>query len=326
MKRGTKIKSPNTDEVYCISDCCGRGSFGSVFRAYSDKSKAVVAVKLIDMSPAKEQVDMILREVSLNQRAYVSSNGRCPRFIDAFALNVKKMGSSRTFVVIVSEYIDGMSLLDLIQANETLSETFATYILHEVAAFLRSIHSERMIHRDIKSSNILVSSSGAIYVCDFGVARVLSEQLPTTSTLSGTPFWMAPEILSGESYDVAVDVYSLGITCIEMVHGQPPIPEGLRNPSDAFLLVQELRRRIGNIPELDRTQFSRPFREIVSGCVNLDPVSRLTASEVVDRIRHCFSEEKTQKCVGTLTMGSFNPRLALAELVKQTLSKNHNHD
>jgi serine/threonine protein kinase len=196
---------------------------------------------------------------------------------------------------------------------------------------LRSMHAENMLHRDIKSSNILVSKTGAVYVCDFGVARILSDQLPCTSTLSGTPFWMAPEILLGESYNVAVDLYSLGITSIEMVLGQPPIPEGLKNQTDAFLLVQELRNRIDKIKELDRSLFSRPFREIVAGCVNIDPEHRLTASDVIERIRDSFSDRTrhipagsgsicSHKCIPTLMMGSFNPKTAMGEFVKYTIS------
>ena len=328
MGRTMKILSPQTQELYVLRECCGRGSYGSVFRAKAEKSKAVVAAKLVDISAVNEQKEMILKEINLNQRAYTSSNGRCPRFIEAFELQVQKERKTQNYVVIITEYIDGISLQELIHSNEALSETFATYIFHEVAAFLRSIQFDKMIHRDIKSANILVSKEGAVFVCDFGVGRVLSDCMTSTSTLSGTPFWMAPEILQCEAYTTQVDVYSLGITVIEMVTGKPPIPEGVKNVTDGFQLVHELRKRIGTVPALDNSQFSRKFRELVAGCVEIDPSRRLTAQEVVLRIRDEFGDGSpgsgsSHRCVGTLMMGGFNPKLALGQLVRITLSK-HN--
>jgi serine/threonine protein kinase len=331
MGRNMKIASPLSGEVYALQRCCGKGSYGSVYKAKAGRSQNIVAVKLVDIYTVNDQKDMILGEINLNMRAFTASNGRCPRFIEAFELTIKKRMRNHNYVVIVTEFIDGISLLDLILCNQILSETFAIYIIHEVASFLGSLHAENMIHRDIKSANILISKDGTVFVCDFGVGRVLTDITTSASTLSGTPFWMAPEMLRNEPYTTVVDVYSLGITAIEMVSGKPPIPEGVKSTGDGFHLVNELRKRIGKLPPLDPSLFSRSFREIVASCTAIDPQCRIGALEVVERIRNYNGNQihhvasstgsmRSHRCIGTMMMGGFNPKAALAELVRITLS------
>jgi serine/threonine-protein kinase 24/25/MST4 len=333
IKVGSKIQSPNSGDLYTLLQKCGHGSFGVVYKARPTKSQALVAVKLVDVSSMQEDVDMIIREVSLTEKAHTISAGRCPKFFEAFALKIEdKNGRSKQYIVIVIEYIEGVSVANLFQDDRPLSETFALHITHEVAACLQSLHLEGFIHRDVKSSNVLVSKSGEVYLCDFGVAKILSA--PSTSTLSGTPFWMAPEMIAGEQYNSAVDIYSLGITAVEMVTGAPPIAKGISPTTDAHMMIAELKKVGGVDPGLDQTIFSRFFRDIVAGCLKSDPTTRFSAQEVVGRIKkHCCPTEKSahagsgsissNRSISTLMMGSFNPKLALGALVTAHLNSKH---
>jgi serine/threonine protein kinase len=331
VRKKTKIFSPQTGDTYILMDRCGEGSFGIVYRALRESCGNAVAIKLVDISAMKEQKDVILREVRLNSRAFTASNGRCPKFIEVLEISSETILRKQSTIAIVTEFIDGLSLQELIAKTGTLSETFATFIIYEVSAFLKSIHAENMLHRDIKSSNILLGKDGSVYVCDFGVGRFLINSSGVASTLSGTPIYMAPEMISSDTHSFGVDIYSLGITAIEMLLGpsEEASRDYLRGGMNKTDLIQELRRGYTAPRQLDPGLFSRHIREIVEGCVLPDPQSRWCAGDVVDRIRDQYTDKPriahagsgsvtsaSHRCLGTLMMGSFNPKIALAQLVK----------
>jgi len=169
------------------------------------------------------------------------------------------------------EYLEAGSLSDILSETGTLDEESIAYVMRELITALAYLHAERKIHRDIKAGNMLVSGEGDIKLADFGVTGQLTESVNKRQTRVGTPYWMAPEVITETSYDSLADVWSVGITAIELAHGKPPYATKY-HPMKAIFLIPK------NPPPILEGQFSPIFKNFVSACLQKDPTSRYSAS------------------------------------------------
>nr|XP_060467509.1 LOW QUALITY PROTEIN: serine/threonine-protein kinase 3 [Panthera onca] len=250
------------EEVFDVLEKLGEGSYGSVFKAIHKESGQVVAIKQV---PVESDLQEIIKEISIMQQCdspYV----------------VKYYGSyfKNTDLWIVMEYCGAGSVSDIIRLrNKTLTEDEIATILKSTLKGLEYLHFMRKIHRDIKAGNILLNTEGHAKLADFGVAGQLTDTMAKRNTVIGTPFWMAPEVIQEIGYNCVADIWSLGITSIEMAEGKPPYAD--IHPMRAIFMIPTNPPPTFRKPEL----WSDDFTDFVKKCLVKNPEQRATATQLL---------------------------------------------
>ncbi|KAL9311307.1 putative protein kinase STE-STE20-Fray family transcription factor bZIP family [Arabidopsis thaliana] len=261
---------------YELFEEVGEGVSATVYRARCIALNEIVAVKILDLEKCRNDLETIRKEV------HIMSLIDHPNLLKA---HCSFIDSSSLWIVM--PYMSGGSCFHLMKSvyPEGLEQPIIATLLREVLKALVYLHRQGHIHRDVKAGNILIHSKGVVKLGDFGVSACMfdsGERMQTRNTFVGTPCWMAPEVMQQlDGYDFKADIWSFGITALELAHGHAPFS---KYPPMKVLLMT-----LQNAPprlDYDRDKkFSKSFRELIAACLVKDPKKRPTAAKL---LKHPF--------------------------------------
>ena len=297
-KNKTKINEPkfydilsipsNPEDLFTLLYPIGNGGFGKVYKAMHNSSKQIYAIKIIDYTKGSNNDKS---NISFNYNS-IQQETSLMRLVNKSDYIIKYYGSyfsrESNTIWLILEYCSSGSAVDLmLSMGRTLSEVEVSTIMEMVLKGLIYIHKLNLIHRDIKGANIMLSEDGYAKLGDFGIGIQMTDDEYRTSK-KGSPHWMSPQVILNKNYDMKTDIWSLGITCLELVEGEPPF---------ADLNPDEVMEQIANNPPkaediIDVKEHTDEFIDFVNLCLEINPKKRPSADVL---IKHQFIKKYSKK-------------------------------
>ncbi|KAG0026192.1 hypothetical protein BGZ81_006564 [Podila clonocystis] len=282
----------NNPEDYDIRLPIGYGSSAVVYNAYYKPLNKRVAIKVIDLDMfERNQIDELRRET---QVMALCKHPNVLRVNGAFVTDSK--------LYIVTPYLSAGSCLDIMKAAypSGFDEISIATILKQALQGLDYLHKNGHIHRDVKAGNLLVDNDGSVLLADFGVSSSLMEsgdRCGMRKTFVGTPCWMAPEVMEQAGYDYKADIWSFGITAIELATGHAPFAK--------YPPIKVLMLTLSNDPptldrETTKHRYSKIFKEMIDMCLQKDPSRRPTADKLLSHPFFKLAKKKSYLVSGLL--------------------------
>ena len=274
----------------------GAGMFGTVYQAMNLTTGELLAVKTLKLSEDRPSFEKDL--ANIRRELCILRSMDHPNIIKYFQTDFVTEDCS---VDILMEYIPSGSLNSLIAKYRELNEAVIRNYTKQLLRGLEYLHGLGIVHRDLKSANILVSEDGVLKLSDFGCSRKFDTENSWSQSFKGSPYWMAPEVVLRERHSCAADIWSVGCLVIEMATGKPP----WSNYSNQAKTILKMIAEPGRIPDLPKV--SRELRDFIVKCLQRDPIYRPSAK---DMLKHAFlAAGNPPMCYNGIRTSSRSPSL-----------------
>ncbi|KAM7260113.1 hypothetical protein ACFE04_015854 [Oxalis oulophora] len=277
---------PLDSDSYKLLSVIGKGANATVYKAVCElMNSSIVAIKSIDLDKSRANLDDIRRETKMMS---LLSHPNILKAHCAFTVDHR--------LWVVMPFMSGGSLQSIISSRfpNGVPEPCIAVVLREILNALFYLHHQGHLHRDIKAGNILVDQNGNVKLADFGISASLYEWAQSVSSSSsmmltdfaGTPYWMAPEVIhSHVGYSFKADIWSFGITALELAYGKPPLSH---LPASQFLLMKLTKcHRLWDYEKIhgQKKKLSKAFKDMIGSCLDQDPLKRPSADKL---LKHAF--------------------------------------